>query len=504
MRPRQQTLILGILASGAVVAVHAYAIANPLLFDDDFALVAGSWTWQDLGANLWRPWNEHAIPLSRLTTWALVQLAGRLTLVPFLTSLQGPLAVMAGMWLVYLFVSREMGHRLFGLVAMILFGVSLKYNEAVFWYSASFAILAMDTMLLGLLAAQRWRHQGRWRDLLWCAGCTALAPAWFAGGILAGPFCCLYLGGAWRVKGGGWCGSRTSRRPPPANRHPPPSTRWAFLFPLAGTVIYLGWSLPVGLHHIQHAEHFAGQTATAAFNPWGGLELAGRTVVDNLIFGVNAFGVTCPRALVPIALLVLVGGGWWWWRQGMHAPRVTPHAPRLLLLGTGFILVSYWFIYSFRTAWPYEEMMSRWTRYNLVPFLGVVLFVCGGLPGRQGSLFQLDSSGGLTRGQVRGLGLLLGLLLLLQFPLAWAGHRSQAFDSAKQMAYLRQIEDMDGRCQALGIGRDTARAALERLVIPYSGEPVPRINGWDLLRGSNCPRSLAAAEARRLLEGGEW
>jgi hypothetical protein len=420
------------------------------------------------------------MPLGRITAWAVVQAAGQPTWLPFVAALQGPLAVLLGMGLIYRFVRRELGHRLYGLVAMILFGVSLKYNEAVFWYAASFAVLALDTMLLALLAAQRWRQTGRWYHLALSAFWAFLAPGWFASGILAGAFCSLYLI-SWT------------------------SGRWLAILkqgalasvPLVGSAAFLATSLPRTFEHIQHADHFHGQTALGMFNPLGGLELTGRTLVDNLLLGVNAYGHSCPPYLVPFVLAGLAVAAWNWWRQGVRAGG----SSRLMVLGVGLLILSYWVTYSFRTAWPYEAMMIRWTRYNLFPFLGLIFFVCGGLPGRQGSLFRLEPLGTLSPSQARGLVFLAGLLFLLQFPLGLLGHIRQDPDISRQMASLRRIEDTDDHCRSYGIGATTARHALDRLDIPYSGEP-PRINGWDLLRGSSVPREWTVEQVRELLHQG--
>jgi hypothetical protein len=464
---------VGFAACVAALSLHAYPVARPFLFDDDFAILRDSWTWDDAWANLWRPWNEHAMPLGRLSTWMLVRLAGRPSAVALAATLQGPLAVVVGMGLVYRFVRRELGHPFYGMVAMALFGVTLKYNEAVSWFAASFAVLALDTTLLALLAAQRWRQTGRRGELVLCAFWSALAPAWFAGGILAGPLCCVYLfPGRW-----GW-------------RNP-----GALLPPLAGTATFLVVSLPRTATAIAHAQHFQNHTATQSFQPLSGLVLTGRTLVDNLVFGVNAFGATCPVALVPAAVAVFAALAVWWARQGVKAgPR-----PQLFALGAAWVVVSYTLAYSFRAAWPYEAMMVHWTRYNLGPYLGLALFVCGGLPSREGTLFRLDASGALTAGQARGVLVLIGLLFLLQFPPGLAGYRRRDRDQAEQAACLRHIEAVDARCREAGISADAARRALGRLDIPFSGDPTPRINGWDLLRGSPTPRELSPDRVGRLL-----
>src|SRR5262249_13670368 len=160
---------------------------------DDFQILVRSWTWQRTWDDLWVPANEHAMPVGRLTTWALVQLASRASAVPQVAAFQGPLAVIVGALLLYLFVRRELGHPLYGLVAAALFGVSTVYGQAVYWFSSSFSILTLDTLLLALLAAQALRRTGSWLYLHLCVLAVALAPTWFASGILAGPLCALYL-----------------------------------------------------------------------------------------------------------------------------------------------------------------------------------------------------------------------------------------------------------------------------------------------------------------------
>jgi hypothetical protein len=465
----------------AALALHSYPLFHPWLFDDDFAILADSWTWDHAREHLWQPWNEHAMPLGRVSTWALVQASGRPTALPLAAAWQGPLALLAAMVLVGVFVSRELGHHLYGLVAMIVFGVTLKYNEAISWFAASFAVLALDTLLLSLLAAQAWHRTGRSFWLVWCTLGSALAPGWFASGVLTGPFCGLYLL---------LCEAPHSVQPRSGFRR----RCLLALVPLLGTVTFLAISLPLTARHIEHAAHYAGKSAYEVFAPIAGLELTGRTLVDNLVLGVNAFGRTCPRPLVPLVLGTLAFLGWAWWRQVR-----TFACRRLMLLGLALVLASYWLIYSFRSAWPYEAMMAGWTRYNLVPFLGLIFFLCGGLPSREGSLFQLDTAGALTRAQAGALGLLTALLLLLQYPQGLLGHRQRDRDPAPQWAALKRIEIIDEQCRAHGIAATTARQVLSPLIIPHSGDPEPRINGWAFLRGSPAPQSLSTDDARRLL-----
>src|SRR5206468_4244356 len=138
--------------------------------------------------------------------------------------------------------------------------------QAVYWFSASFSILTLDTLLLALLAAQRWRQTGRLQYLALSALWSALAPGWFASGILAGPLCCLYLL------------PQAERDAPAAEKAQPWWRHLALaLVPLLGSVAFLAVSLPRTANHILHLEHYGDKTAVQAFSPLTGLVYTGRS-----------------------------------------------------------------------------------------------------------------------------------------------------------------------------------------------------------------------------------
>ncbi len=463
---------LALLICAATLLLYARALLLPVALYDDWQILTQSWTWGSTRAGLWVPQNEHAMPLGRLLTYGLVRLAGRPAWVPYLTSAMGPAALLAGLGLLYLFVRRELGHPLYGLVAMAVFGVTAVYQQAVWWFAAAFSVLALDTTLLALLAAQRWRQTGRALYLDLAIVAAALAPGWFAVGVLAGPLCCLYL------------------LPTDGSKDAPRSGGWAFtLLPLLGTALFLAVSLPRTGKTILHLPHYDGKTAVEAFGPLTGLVYTCRAVVDCLLLGiVSIWNLALPVPLVAVVLAGLAAALAWWWRQ---APR-----RRLLLLGLGFIGASYWLIYSARAAWPYHMMTeSVMSRYHLLPQLGLALVVAGGLPGRDGRRFALDPAGTLTRRQARGLALLVGACLLVQLP---RGLLVYFYEHGAQQAALRQVGEMDARCREYHIDAATARAVLPKLDVPWAGED---FNGWDLLRGSPDPRPVPPEEARALLTG---
>jgi MFS family permease len=460
------------LAAAACLAsllLYAPTLWRPALLQDDFQILEQSWTWERTRAGLWVPQNEHAMPLGRLLTWGLVCLAGRQTAVPFVCSLVGPLALVIGVLLTFVFVSRERGHPLPGLVAMTLFGVTCVYQQAVFWFAASFSVLALDTLVLALLAAQRWRQGGGTLYLGLTLLATALAPAWFASGILAGPLVALYL-------------------LPGIVGQASPLARWrpwlGMLAAAIGSGLFLAVSLPRTAETILHLEHYRNKSAREAFEVTTGAVSTCRSVVDNLLpgmIGVGNLGVSLPLPAACVVLAGVVVVGAWWWRRAQER--------RLLLLGLGLMGCSYLLVYSARAFIPYKEMTNiNWTRYHLQPQLGLALFIAGGL-----TLTRRASEGTLTRRQVRGVAWLIALCFCVQLPRGVVGRFGP---DLVQEELLRRIEEVDARCREYHIGADDARGALPPLDLSAWTSAV---NGWTFLWGSPDPRPRPPEEIRRLL-----
>jgi hypothetical protein len=306
---RNTSLMPLLLACGAFLLLHARSLIVPVIFYDDFEILAQSRTWQRTCEALWAPHNEHVMPLGRLLCFGLEALAGQLPRLPFLTCLVGPVALLLGIWLLYVFVRRELRHPFYALVAAVLFAVTSVYHQAVWWFAASFVILSLDTILLSLLAAQRWRQTGRGVYLFLCVLACLLAPGWFALGILGGPLCCLYLA--------------NRQRKLPGRSSIPGSLRCRFadLSPLAGTALFLAITLPHTGQAILHAGHYEGQTAVEAFQPLIGLEYTARSLVDNLLLGlIGVTGVALPVWCIAVVLPAVVAMGVWWWRLPPSPP----------------------------------------------------------------------------------------------------------------------------------------------------------------------------------------
>jgi hypothetical protein len=257
--------------------------------------------------------------------------------------------------------------------------------------------------------------------------------------------------------------------------------------PLLGSALFLAVSLPLTAEYILHLEHYGAKSAAEAFQPWVGAVYSARSIVDNLTLGaLGLSAVELPIGLVPVALAALVLLGIWWWRP-------VPHR-RLLPLGLGLILLNYLLIYSARAEWDYAQMtMSNWSRYHLLPQLGLALLVCGGLPRFQDRLDLRGPAATLSRRQARLLGGLVAALFVIQLPHALLVPRA---NDPEQREVLRRIQDTDAVCQAHHIAADQARAVLPFLRVPLCAKSE---NGWNLLRGSHDPRPMPLDEVRRLV-----
>lgn len=472
-RSRLTTLALGCLATLAVVGLYAPWVAAPHIRYDDFNFLTKSRTWNDTWTNLWQPVNEHVMPLSRLAAGTLMELVERQSMIPRAAQIHGVAAVALGMWLLYGFVRRELGHPFYGLIAMTLWGVTSTYYENVTWYSASFFTLALDMLLVALLAAQSYRRDGRWYALALCGVCCALAPAFHGTAILAGAWCGLYL----VVSRRDWpSGASRSRRAAVA------------AVPLLGTAAFIASGLTASAGRIISAEHYRGKTIFGAFDPVAGLQNTLRTLADNQVPG--AFGwwdrhstFSWPAVLAIVGCLAILGILWW---------RSTPDR-RLLALGLAVTIGSDVLVYSARADWSYDTSVHNWTRYHLFPHLGLVLFVVGGLPRFDGRWFSLQPTGGLSWRQAAAVGLLVAGMFACHLPRA---HRSHFTAPPEQLAMLRRVERVDDACRAAGIDGTTAREALGFEQFPFSFEGE---NAWEFLRGSPSPLPTSIERARAVL-----
>lgn len=452
----------------AILALHGYPVVQPVLWHDDFQIMSRATTWARTWDSLWEPHNEHAMPLGRVSTWLLLQAAGGQSNWPRVGVLQGVVALLLGVALVHQFVRGELGRSLHGWLAASLFGVTAVYQQAVIWFAASFSLLTFNTLLLALLAAQSWHQHGGAARLVLCGLGCALAPGWFASGVVAGPLCAFYLLAASREQS--WL-----------------RTLMPAVVPLLGTLVFLAVSLPRTAGQIMHVEHYQGKTALEAFDLFTGLIYAFRSLTDNLLLG--SVGLTLgffpTEVNIPTPIGIALAAGFLGvltvlWRN-------VPDR-RLLGLGLGLIGLTYALTYGARAAWLYDGVFNRpnWSRYHLLPQFGLTLLLIGALKPR--------AAGPLTRREARGAAALCGMLLVTQLPRAVLGMSPGYPD---QQAAFQRIERLDIVCQERRIAAEQARQALGHIPMPGAHA---QENGVMLLRGSSNPRVYSPHEVRELLK----
>lgn len=463
-----------IRASLAVVLIHVTLLLAPGFFYDDFDIVMRCRSGPDVLANLWVPQNEHAMPLGHLTTGLLVAIAPNPRVLVHLCGLQGLIATLLAMLLVYRFVKIETGLPLVGVLAAVAFGVTSVYQQAVTWFAAAFSMMALDTFLLALLAAQAWRRTRRGVYLDLCLLACLLAPGWFASGILAGPLCFLYL------------------LVPQTDSE----SRFAqvSIAPLVGTGLFLAIALPRVAATILHLPHYQGKTAFEAFDPLVGLGYTCRSLVDNLFLGQFGITLVCvPVWLVAILLPLLVGALALWVIPGRRG--------RLIVLGAATILAPYLLTYSARSAWDYVASgmyTHAWSRYHLFPQLGLSLLLAAGLPYWLPRIGRwLRPEGEISAAQGWGVCVLIVCLAVVHLPRGFLASPT----GWKQGPAWSRLAEVDAVCQREGISRELALKVLPPwLEFPEAGE---KFNGWQMLHGSAAPRELSNDEARALLKS-DW
>jgi len=468
-QPRARVLLV---AAFCVLSVGLYArsVVGPWLSDDDLVLLSVNRTWDDVQANLWVSRAGQILPPVRLTTLVLVRAADCPSCIARAFALHGVAFLLLVALLLYTFVRRELGE-FYGLAAMAFFAVSSTYHEAIWRFTASLVLPATAITLVALLAAQRWRQRGRNRDLAACMLWCAIAPLWFASGVFAAPLCSLYLCAPQHPQDrllGGW----TRRR----------------LLTTALPIVSASWFVIVSL--------LVASQNQDPFDPLSGLAWTVRSVVDNLVPGFTGltamFGLALPWPISFAAFGALAAAAVWWWRR---AP-----AKGLLLVGLGAIFLGYWVVYSARAMHGYQRMTGLdWSRYHLLPQLGLTLFLAGGLPHWR-DLLGIPRDGALVRQNVRWLLVGVVLLFMLQAPRPVLSLWSLG-TSDKQMATLRRVEVFNRVCREQNISAATAREALQdHLLIEGFSNPA---HAWLFLRCSETPRAWSVDEARAQLLAGQ-
>jgi hypothetical protein len=183
--------------AGVIVVVPAWMLMDDLrnftLIGDDFAYISESRDWPTTRAHLLVPHNTHVVPIFRLWTFVLVDLAGRLESLPMAEAAASYLGLIAAMIAVGHFVAREAGQTAAGLSAMAILGISTVTHSAVTWFSAGQALWAGTATVVTVALARNWSARGGAGRFVAMVLGVILSPAIWTGGLVAGPAVLAYL-----------------------------------------------------------------------------------------------------------------------------------------------------------------------------------------------------------------------------------------------------------------------------------------------------------------------
>jgi hypothetical protein len=493
--PRPVVAALGLAVLAAPAWLMADWLAYYALLGDDFWYISEARDPARLARYLFVPHNTHVVPLFRLWTYVLIELAGRMAAWPVVFSIGAYVPLVLAMLSVGHLVARERNSTALGLAAMVLVGVTTTTEPAVAWYSAGQALWSGVFVVLALLAARAWREDGSRRSLIAAFAVTLAAPLWWSAGLVAGPVVAGFL----------------TLDPQPRNRKLAP---W-FLVPtvLTAGLIVLGSLRQLAGTAIVH-EHHRGlwpRPIQAAFH-------TAQAIPEVLVAG--NFGCdteTTPEQGLVLTAALALAWAWSWWGRGGPTP--------LGAAGAGIVVLAYLQVFYFRGNLPFASHLRTLRWYHAVPQLGAVLFLIG-----WGPRTTIKTAGGARPTYLGLLGVLglMGAMLLLHTPrhqrrIIEAAPRVTEFESdtlvfrTHELRYLRaryfaeqharrQQRALARLDQALprvahdGLGRDALKAAYGVALVPGMPKGAGPYNAIDLLRLPEHGRPFDAADVRRAFQ----
>lgn len=159
---------------------------HPRIMFDDNDYLRSSATWELTRQNLFMPYNDHLVVPTRLVSYLCVRLSDESTL-PFACSLVVIPLFLLTLVLLFFFARREWRSDAAGLLAVALFSLTTCQREIIQWYSASIWLTCPICLLGSLLLIGDWRTPiGSARYFAACALCF-LAPFSFSISALVGP-----------------------------------------------------------------------------------------------------------------------------------------------------------------------------------------------------------------------------------------------------------------------------------------------------------------------------
>lgn len=344
--------MLAVLALLTVFSLWLYLYSlrwqSPQLRGDDFHYIALAGDWETTRRSLFAPYNEHLVVPTRLLTYFLVAafndclpFAAAISVIPlfFLTIIQ-----------LYFLGQRSFRSEFAALVAVTAFAITGVYHEIIFWYSATQWLFAFNLLLFSLNLTERYGGRPTWEKLGAMFVLAAAGPFSFSIGLFVGPITACWM--AIRSTSGKW------------------ANRWVCLIPVVGTVVGVAMVAPILIQWMQSDVYReAGGRAASHFSVKEGIVYCARLVVDQLLLKNLGLRETfrTPWAhpiLFPIFTVGLVA----LLRARAAAWKLLP-AVMIVVIGYGLTI-------PLRT-WVQYSSLLLWTRYNMVPQLGLAVLAAG-------------------------------------------------------------------------------------------------------------------------------
>ena len=457
-RPRSGRLArvsLFVAYLATLVGPRSLRLGHPSLFYDDIERIRWLQEGHGFVEYLFLRFNEHVAPAFQVVTRVAWDLAGhRLENVTTALTVASFVPFLLCLFLIYRIVVRETGSRTTALAATSAFNVLWVYDEVVYWYSASsftWALAATLAAWLGTISAIESRRRAAW---LRVAGATALAPAFSAIGLLAGP-----VAAARVLVGAG----RRSRR--------------AAGVPLAGTAAFLAIRALVARHETSRS---VASHAASLFDPevWMRVARAPFEVLAPALVGMYRTP-THPGVLGPLnvhelpAAAVLVLSVAVLLCAVLAGVRRPGHAG-LIACGLVLIVGGYALPYSKPFGDSYVWLLSV-EGYHLFPASGLILALS---PALSGPLRRFDAR------WTRSLAVATVASLALLATHAALPGRARQYHFPDQPGVLAAIDRLGVFCRARGVPRAQALRVLD---------PITRLS-W-CHRGQNPLKMLGAAIA---------
>jgi hypothetical protein len=341
--------------------IYVDPIGDYRLYSDDFAYIAASRTFPRTIKHLFTPHNTHISPTWRLTTWALIASAGKLSRIPDVLGIATYSMLVALMLLTGRLIARETKNSALGLASACMIGVTSLQFTAGTWYSAGQTLWAGFGIIGVLWYLQAWRRSPKVIYLI-----AAFVTTWIAGGFwsighASGPVGAVYL----------FCDGR-------------PRCKKASIVPLLGSIAAAAVFLGLGAHQIDASISTSGRSAADATNPIVGIWHTLRAFPEHLILqnlGLEA-AVGPIRGLIFTLAFFLI---WAWTRRAALRPTALEAA------GFTLIFLSYFVELSFRGYLPFSSLRGYVPWYDAIPHLGFVLLIAGWFAAVHPATFQKNA-----------------------------------------------------------------------------------------------------------------